>query len=400
MYRKKIWMLRALALTLALWLALPVRAFAMTIEEVEARQEELQKENEELEAKIEALRSDEAQVLEYQAVLEEKISLTEQKIDAARESIQVMDREVSALEQKLELSRKEYQHTLDVFAERIKTLYKAGSVTTLEILLSSSSFSDFAMRSELMSSVTRHDEQLVDKIQEYLEKTQEDREKVQKMRQEEAQIKKELEADRKELEELYEENNQIVADLEAQQGQVQAAIEANEEEDAALDAELTELIRQKNEEEERRRQELADQGLPDNPSVPGLHDGFNPCWPLPGVGIGNITGHFGDMYSNGPHNGLDIGASYGTPIVASQAGEVIYADYHYSWGNNVLIRHNSTFSTRYAHMSSIAVSVGQYVEQNQVIGYVGSTGYSFGNHLHFEVYVDGYRVNPDPYLGI
>ena len=136
------------------------------------------------------------------------------------------------------------------------------------------------------------------------------------------------------------------------------------------------------------------------PVTPGLQSGFSPIWPLPGVGVGSITGHFGDMYFNGPHNGLDIGAGYGTPIVAAQAGEVISAQYHWSWGNNVLIWHNETFSTRYAHMSSIAVSAGQYVEQGQIIGYVGSTGESFGNHLHFEVYYGGSRVDPDPYLGI
>ena len=106
------------------------------------------------------------------------------------------------------------------------------------------------------------------------------------------------------------------------------------------------------------------------------------------------------MYDNGPHNGLDIGADYGTPIVAAQAGQVISAEYHWSWGNNVLIWHNQDYSTRYAHCSSLAVTPGQYVEQGQTIGYVGNTGYSFGYHLHFEVYYGGSRVNPDPYLGI
>ena len=66
----------------------------------------------------------------------------------------------------------------------------------------------------------------------------------------------------------------------------------------------------------------------------------------------------------------------------------------------MLIWHNETFATRYAHCSSLAVSPGQYVEQGQIIGYVGSTGESFGNHLHFEVYYNGVRVDPDPYLGI
>ena len=92
------------------------------------------------------------------------------------------------------------------------------------------------------------------------------------------------------------------------------------------------------------------------------------------------------MYSGTPHKGLDIGVPYGTPIYASESGQVLSAEYHWSWGHNVLIWHNGTYSTRYAHCSSLAVSAGQYVEKGQVIGYVGSTGPSSGPHLHIDVY--------------
>ena len=117
-------------------------------------------------------------------------------------------------------------------------------------------------------------------------------------------------------------------------------------------------------------------------------------WPLAGYGYGSITQYYGGMYSGTPHKGLDIGVPYGTPIYASESGQVLSAEYHWSWGNNVLIWHNGTYSTRYAHCSSLAVSAGQYVEKGQVIGYVGSTGQSSGPHLHFEVYQNGTRVDP------
>ena len=116
---------------------------------------------------------------------------------------------------------------------------------------------------------------------------------------------------------------------------------------------------------------------------------------MSGYGTSYITQYYG-----GGHNGLDIGAPYGSAIIASESGQVLSASYHWSWGNNVLIYHNGTYSTRYAHMSTIAVSDGQYVEKGQIIGYVGSTGNSTGPHLHFEVYQDGDRVDPGPYLGM
>lgn len=389
---------RLAVIVLALWLAVPGYAIADTIDDVKSRQEELRRENEELEQKLSALKADEDQALEYQTALTNKITVVEQKVDAARESIRLMDEQILATEKKLEASRVEYQSTIDLFAQRITALYKSGSISTLEILLNSRSFSDFAMKTELMACVARHDQAMLDKIEEYLEKTKEDRESLQAMRAEETQIKKDLEDDQKELEALYAENRAVINRLEADKQKTNELLQANEEEDAELEEKLQDLIRKKTEEEQHRQQG----GIPVTPSVPGMHDGFSPRWPVPGVGLGNITGHFGDIYDfdSGPHKGLDIGANYGTPIVAAQAGQVISAEFHYSWGNNVLIWHNGTFSTRYAHCSSLAVSVGDYVEQGDVIGYVGSTGFSMGNHLHFEVYYNGVRVDPDPYLGI
>lgn len=381
---------------------LPGQAIAKTIAEVEAQQAELKKENEELQQKIDALKEDEAKALEYQAALEEKIDLTERKIDASRESIQLMDEKIEELEKKLEASRKESENTIETFSKRIRALYTAGSISTLEILLSADSLTDFSMKTEMLTAVSRHDQELLDKIEDYLERTQKDREELQEMREEEARVKEELEAAQKELVSLHEENDAAIADLESKQAMARETIEQNEQEDAALEAELQQLIEQRNEEERKRKEQAAQGGggvLP-GPVSPGMSDSFNPTWPLPGVGYGNITGHYGDMYFNGPHNGLDIGAAYGTPIVASQAGQVLSAEFHWSWGNNVLIWHNDQFATRYAHMSSIAVSAGQYVEQNQIIGYVGDTGEAFGYHLHYEVYYNGSRVNPDPYLGI
>ena len=107
-------------------------------------------------------------------------------------------------------------------------------------------------------------------------------------------------------------------------------------------------------------------------------------------------------YGHNGHKGVDIaGANInGQPVYAAAGGTVISASYHSSWGNNVLIDHGNGVWTRYAHLSSIGVSAGQTVSQGQYIGKVGSTGNSSGPHLHFEVYVNKNRVNPEPYIGL
>ena len=421
MSSKKRRLARGVALALAVLLMLPVRTLATTIDEVQNRQEELKQENEDLQAKIDALKEDEEAALAYQEELTGKIDENEQKIDQARATIEEMNGKIKELEARISLSEEKYQGTIEAFKERLKALYVSGgsSLGTLEILLDSESLSEFFTRQELVEVMAQRDQSMLDQLDAYMEETQGDREELVAAQQEVADSKKAIEAAQDELEVLYEENDLLVASLEGQQAQAQEQIAANEAEDAELQAQLEALIAERNrQEEEKRQQALQNQqaqnggsdggegatqpsgGTGVEPVTPGLQSGFSPIWPLPGVGVGSITGHFGDMYFNGPHNGLDIGASYGTPIVAAQAGEVISAQYHWSWGNNVLIWHNETFSTRYAHMSSIAVSAGQYVEQGQIIGYVGSTGESFGNHLHFEVYYGGSRVDPDPYLGI
>lgn len=421
MSSKKRRLARGVALALAVLLMLPVRTLATTIDEVQNRQEELKQENEDLQAKIDALKEDEEAALAYQEELTGKIDENEQKIDQARATIEEMNGKIQELQARLDLSEEKYQGTIDAFKERLKALYVSGgsSLGALEILLDSESLSEFFTRQELVEVMAQRDQSMLDQLDAYMEETQGDREELVVAQQEVADSKKAIEAAQDELEVLYEENDLLVASLEGQQAQAQEQIAANEAEDAELQAQLEALIAERNrQEEEKRQQALQNQqaqnggsdggegatqpsgGTGVEPVTPGLQSGFSPIWPLPGVGVGSITGHFGDMYFNGPHNGLDIGAGYGTPIVAAQAGEVISAQYHWSWGNNVLIWHNETFSTRYAHMSSIAVSAGQYVEQGQIIGYVGSTGESFGNHLHFEVYYGGSRVDPDPYLGI
>jgi len=94
------------------------------------------------------------------------------------------------------------------------------------------------------------------------------------------------------------------------------------------------------------------------------------------------------------HRAIDYAAEYGTPIRAVGDGTVVYAGWNGAYGNFVSVRHNSTYSTNYAHMSKIAVKYGEHVMQGETIGYVGSTGFSTGPHVHFEMVKNGVKINP------
>ncbi len=110
-----------------------------------------------------------------------------------------------------------------------------------------------------------------------------------------------------------------------------------------------------------------------------------------------ISSYYGDGRN---HKGIDLAADRGTPIFAAGAGKVTYAGWDGDYGYNVIIEHSNGMKTRYAHANALCVSKGATVAQGDMIATVGSTGWSTGNHLHFEVIVNGVRVNPGPYIGL
>ena len=117
-------------------------------------------------------------------------------------------------------------------------------------------------------------------------------------------------------------------------------------------------------------------------------------WPVNGP----LNSRFGPRWGSF-HSGIDIGVGYGTGVGAAASGQVVLASYSgYGYGNYIVVRHGDESETLYAHLSSIWVSLGQYVGQGEIIGAVGCTGWCTGPHLHFEVRIDGSSVNPLAYL--
>ena len=163
-------------------------------------------------------------------------------------------------------------------------------------------------------------------------------------------------------------------------------------------------------ETERQGLENTDTGAVPGATTPGVDvtttvpAGGGSASPVPGAVIGAHFGQYGSWSRY--HTGLDFRASYGTPIKAVADGVVVYAGNSGDWaGNHIAVRHAGGVTSMSSHMSSMAVSSGQSVQAGQTIGYVGSTGRSFGPHLHFELYPAGVRygdvyraVNPVPWL--
>jgi len=313
--------------------------------------------------------------------VEHRLAAARKKLDRLREKLRANKIELRAAED--ELARQEA-----AFEQRVVMAYKANDLSYLDVLLQSSSFDDLVRRLRVVQDVVSGESDLIGQLEEARAAVAAQREALSARQDEAARAAAELEEQRAEL-----------AALRAAQQQQRDTIAAARQEKgatlAAASADLAELQRQ---EDQLLRQSQTLASIINGNSGAG-HGTGTMSWPV----VGTVTSGFG--YRVHPilgkrlmHTGIDIAAASGTAIWAADSGSVVYAAWISGYGNTVAIDHGGGVSTLYAHQSSIAVGYGQKVKKGQLIGSVGSTGYSTGPHLHFEVRVNGSPVDPMGYL--
>jgi murein DD-endopeptidase MepM/ murein hydrolase activator NlpD len=317
------------------------------------------------------------------AALENDLALHRRKLDRLTELFRVQTRRYSLL-------RGQYSLALARLNARLVQVYEQGDVSSLDVVLEARSLSDLIDRLEYVRQLASEDDRIATSVGRARDSAREARAKTRKLRgvvaAETRAVQARTEQVRAVRDELLANTRQLVsarstkrvnlADVRASERQAAAESQALERVSAALGAQI-------------QAAQAASSYSP--PSSAPSSSGF--IWPVNGPVVSPFGMRWGRM-----HTGIDIGVSYGTPIHAAAAGQVIYAGWMDGYGNLVFIDHGRGISTGYAHQSSIAVSNGQSVAQGQVIGYVGCTGHCFGPHLHFEVRVNGSPVDPLGYL--
>lgn len=317
------------------------------------------------------------------AALENDLALHRRKLDRLTELFRVQTRRYSLL-------RGQYSLALARLNARLVQVYEQGDVSSLDVVLEARSLSDLIDRLEYVRQLASEDDRIATSVGRARDSAREARAKTRKLRgvvaAETRAVQARTEQVRAVRDELLANTRQLVsarstkrvnlADVRASERQAAAESQALERVSATLGAQI-------------QAAQAASSYSP--PSSAPSSSGF--IWPVNGPVVSPFGMRWGRM-----HTGIDIGVSYGTPIHAAAAGQVIYAGWMDGYGNLVFIDHGRGISTGYAHQSSIAVSNGQSVAQGQVIGYVGCTGHCFGPHLHFEVRVNGSPVDPLGYL--
>ena len=382
--------------------------YKSSLQDVQGQRSELQK-------KLDALQDDKEATQEKLALLQEQILLTEQQIGESQKLLDSYDQQIE--DKKAEITKLEEQEDqqYDEFYTQTRWMEENGGASFISIIFQASSFSELLDYMMLVTDIMNYN----DKIITQLEQTQADlaqaRDDLQSARDEQAAAQSQLEtakadlnSQKKEADEYYQ---QLLKDEESYNSEV--AQLQSEEEDIQADLAEAEEKYQKQLEEAKKPDPTPTPAPPSNggntggggnsgggSSNPVVDPSGNWYWPLPGYYY--ISSVFGGRYHPitgvwETHTGTDVPAPGGTPIQCAKDGvvtTVVPESAGSSYGNYCIVYHGDGYATLYAHMQSTpSVSVGESVSAGQVIGYVGTTGSSTGNHLHFELRINGQRAS-------
>jgi murein DD-endopeptidase MepM/ murein hydrolase activator NlpD len=284
--------------------------------------------------------------------------------------------------QNLKVQRERLAHSVDVLRDRLVAMYKTGEPDALTVVLESDGFDDVLQRYEYLQRIQTQDSDIVGNVRELRNDAKETVDRITEVRNEIAAKKAELERTRISLE-------QREAELQGARAKLKDALSKTNENIDHLEGDISDV------EDEIQKQLMAASGVTALPAGPIRQGSGSMIWPVDGPVVSPFGMRWGRL-----HAGVDIAVPAGTPIRAADDGTIALVQSEAEsggYGNYTCIDHGGGLSTCYAHQSSQAITSGS-VSQGDVIGYVGCTGHCYGDHLHFEVRINGSPTDPLPYL--
>ena len=400
----------------------PTSALAVSQEEIdELRAERLAiaEEHDKKQAEIDELEEQKASALEKKLAMDERNELTRREIESIQNEILVYDQMIAAEAIKVEEAKFVEEQQLERYRVRVRAMEENGEMNILALVLRASNLNELLSAIDDAARIMQSDRELYESYlaarknteavkAQYMAVKAELQAAQDELREEQAALEAEIAEAAKMIEDLEQ-------DIEAREEEAHALLLAEIETAEKLDALIAEQERQRAEEEARRRQQEAASSPATGGSTGGSggSDGGSSGggtvtgsgsfgWPCPGCTY--VTSRAGNRFH--PifnewryHSGMDIGAGYGSSVVASDSGTVILAEVNGGYGNCIMIDHGNGYYTLYGHLSGYAVSSGQSVSKGQTIGYVGDTGWATGPHLHFEIRQGSTCLDPEAVAG-
>lgn len=384
---------RVLTLVLALALVIPLsgptvvmESGAVTQQEIDALKSDanqLNQQKKDIQNQLKSVRADKNDALGKKELLEEQIDVIQNEISNLNAQITKYSELIGQKETELAENEEKRQEQYELFCQRVRVMEEEGQTSYWSILFDSSDFSDLLDNFMMIEEFIEYDNGIMENLLALQKQIEEEKAELETAKAEQETAKQAQVTAQQELKSQEAEVDKLIGEISAKEDQLEA-IEANlKAAAAAADAEI-----------KKKEKELAAQ-IKNVPSESGFLwplTNYNTLSSLYGSRIHPITGKPNN------HTGIDIPAPKGTPILAAKSGVVVTSVKQGSYGNYVVVSHSDGTSTLYAHMSVRSVKEGQTVKQGQKLGEVGTTGSSTGNHLHFEVRVNGSRVDPLNYF--
>ena len=318
-------------------------------------------------------------------VLQRKQDQIQTDLDQKRAELLEVRGKLDEARDRLARLKKELGDAQDALANRLVELYKADEPDALTVILQADGFEDLLEQTEFLERISEQDQAIIERVRVLKEQAKKQADVLAELEQRVEDATNAILAQRNELAQAKNDLIDSQSQLAAVRDDRRAAYAQVHDSRVALEGDLADL--------EAEQARITAQLQPSQGVAPIKPGSGALIWPVSGPVVSGFGMRWGRM-----HEGLDIAVPAGTPIRAADGGTVVLAGWTGGYGNYTCIQHTSSMSTCYGHQSSYAVSSGASVSQGQVIGYVGCTGHCFGDHLHFEVRINGSPVDPMGYL--
>ncbi len=390
--------LAAAGVLLLLCLSFPAYGTKKELEAEKEKTSVIEEEKKKVEDTLKNLEGQKADTESYVRQLDQEMAAISSQLEELSGQIADKESEIAVTQEELSAAQEAEVQQYDAMKLRIKYMYEKGDTTFIDLILESKSISQLLNRAEYISQISQYDRQMLDEYAATRQIIADNEAKLESERADLLALQESTQAKHNSVEELLAAKEEQLKSYETQIASAQSQINAYEQDLAAQESKIRQIEEEMQKAEEEARKKAESSGT--SYTVKSLGN-TKFIWPCPSSS--RITSAFGGRESptegaSSNHQGIDIGASTGSDIVAAADGVVTIATYSASAGNYVMLSHGGGVSTVYMHCSSLNVSEGQSVTQGQVIAKVGSTGYSTGPHLHFGIRSGGSYVNPSNYV--
>lgn len=371
--------------------ALAVIAYAdvtkQDIQNIKDDLSDIQAQKKEVQEKLASIRSDLSKAKEQVELIQGQVVLTEEEINASQALLDQYDLQIGQKEEEIRALEQQEEEQYQEFYRQVRWMEETGSTSYLSILFEASSFSEMLDYAMLITGIMDYSNRIIDQLNATQAQLGAARDDLAADRADQAEVQQELENKKLELEDQRAQAQTLLSQIAASESEYAAEAKELADSEAKINKELKDA-------EAKYAAQLAALAAQNNVNMTS-GDWY---WPLPGrYKISSLFGNRADPFTGkrDNHTGTDIPAPGGTPIYAAKDGVVTTVNqnrYASSYGYYCIISHGSGYATLYAHQNQVPiVREGQTVQKGQIIGYVGSTGRSTGNHLHFELRVNGVR---------